>query len=342
MANLIDTYLHRVEQRLVKRMPRPNAEECVREIGSHLIEDVQNQIESGMSLEDAEIRAIQNLGSDRLIADSLIRSHSKIDKLSVWRTSWVSMTILLLYGIIPVTFMQFSPVPEWLLSFVGLLPTCFLASFCYGIWRSRRIVVKPVITCVAIVFASVIFEAVLFSPSGVTPMSARARNVMVSNFESSIASMDAKLVAAKDIQQDQLFPIVFRDKNAYLAPTTDLGTVQSEIAGIPFTRSTGYQWSTHLDSFETEKEARMHWKKFGQAYIDSTTIELNEQRNNQEQVRSQRLDSTTAVGIAKRTGLGALTVVAFVLALNFAVLGLSHLIRVIVRLKWRPAKLAST
>ncbi len=159
MPDIIDGYLSRLASRLSRKLPARHVQDYVNEIREHLRESASARVDQGESEQASAIAALRMLGSDRAVAEGLIRARSGIDLQSSWRLALPILAAVILY----VAYFDAAPFAYRAVGFSGLPhvqamgPWMFIgfallfAAFC---WRSRRLLWAPLLATGALVLVA--------------------------------------------------------------------------------------------------------------------------------------------------------------------------------------------
>jgi len=340
VAKLVLVYLSRVEARLSKQLSASEVSEHIDELTFHLRESINDQVSRGESEDAATVQSLRAIGSDRLVADSLIRARTGINARSSWRFAWLSVIILLLYGLVPLTFFYLEPVPDWLLTYTSWLPTFFAVSFAYACWRSRRALFAPIAVTATILFAATMIEVVAFSPVGYTSFSSRSQAHTIAGFQRNITDFEKQIQFAKSGLSSRPYPASLRQSSYFMAPKPEVVAYEGNVEGLPFSTETGRNTIIALMPCTSEREARGLWAQFGTQYAVSLEGSVRYLKSNQDHWRKAKQDPKE-IGMAAIRSLEAYALIfAVIMALNLFVIGLAAIHRKAIALVWRPERLA--
>lgn len=161
MGELVDSYLNKLEAKLLKALPKDVADDHVKEIGAHLNESIASQIDQGKTEVDATSDALKSVGSYVLVADGLIRAHAGITEESVWRTAAIPASLSAMYWFLPMAWHSWQPgLLMW--SWVFLVPLLFVVTFVRACVRSRRLLIAPTGLALFLVLLGAIADNALY------------------------------------------------------------------------------------------------------------------------------------------------------------------------------------
>ena len=324
MDDLHAVYLSRLQARLSRRLPEPVVREYVSEINLHIQESIADQVSRGQTVEIATVHALKAVGSERLVADSLIRARNGINARSAWSFAWIPVCILMLYGLITMSFSLVEPPSERLVTIVSWLPNCFFLSLVVACWRSRRSLFGPMATTIAILFVATIVQVVGFSPIGVTSLSRHTRAQLLFSLRTSISNLEDQIQFAHTSSSDIPFPPSLRYGHYFMAPKQ---------AGLK------PEYGYALVPVPSQGEARKLWNKFGTKYAASLGWELRNDRENQAGWIKAKLDATEVRRIVVRLLAMAAFALSVILVGSLLVLGLGIAYRKMIEYLWRPERL---
>ena len=199
MADPIKMYCSRVSKRLSKRLKPSVAEELTREIEGHLRASFEDCISKGAHETDAYARCLKGIGSDYLVADSLIRAHQGLGAKSSWRIARIPCLILGMFWLVPLSFTHMSIVPDWWSTAIMWLPICFAITFCMAAWRSQRLLLGPTIAVVLLGLIAVSGDVLLLSPKGITRYAKSQRSQIISQLNERYSRQQSELREATDM-----------------------------------------------------------------------------------------------------------------------------------------------
>ncbi len=276
MSSLIDQYLEKLEKRLAKRLTNMVAHEQSAEIRLHLHASVAEKMASGEPELEATRKALEALGSDRSIADGIIRSRLGIDKKNPWRISWLAGLLAILYGFIPETFFEFNVIPEWLMSVTLWLPTLFLVVFGIVCWKSRRILWMPMLTVCVVVGLIGVVQITAFSPAGFTSHSMSSLQKLVGEFQAEKSKLEFEVSFSKAPATTFPYPQSLKQDQQYWAPQKDLASSSHNFPGTAIQVEDGRSIRVWLGLTDTEAKARKLWMTLGQEYAQANLTRIKE------------------------------------------------------------------
>jgi len=276
MLSPIDAYLGRLSNRLGRKLSKGEAAEHVLEIGAHLREGCEHLAQLGQSKLEAEVEALRRLGSDRLVAENLLREHSGVLSLSVWRLAWLPALLLLSADFLPR--LLIGRLRPELFNLWIFAPWIGAILFVIACWRSRRLIVVPLVaaTFLASVGAVVLFT---FGPSGVTESSALERHQEIAHFDQAIRRLKDLVDQVRLISPNAPLPPAFTMKGGYWAPSESLVVNLRSSSLNPIAVETGRTRTIDLKPVASEAVAKRLWREHGAAFSARLNCELNEQRS---------------------------------------------------------------
>ncbi|MDR3689184.1 MAG: permease prefix domain 1-containing protein [Fimbriimonas sp.] len=339
MADLIDAYVSRLRFRLLRRLPRAVVDDHVKEIAGHLRESVADRIRSGMPEHQASTEALRSIGCDRLVADSLIRARTGIDRRTTWSLCRIAGPILLLYGVIPLSFFYLEPVPEWLMNETNWLPSLFVITFGYSCWRSRKLLIGPMAAIAALVCVAVLTEALAFGPMGYTSMSRQARAHTIAGFDRNIGQFEEEIEFARSRSWTKGFPSCLRSGEYFLAPKPQTVVDERYISGVPIATSSSRSTQPMLMPCATRQEAEGFWKRYGATFAPIIEQSLREAKSNQAFWRAAWMTPHELGLVVWRTASIYGLILGVVVAINIWILAMEAAYRTLVARLWRPSRL---
>lgn len=336
-SNLVDAYLFRLRSRLLRRLPGDVADDHVNEIRMHLNQSIADQVLIGVPEDRAIVDSLRRVGSDALVADGLIRTHSGIADLPVWRLAWLPTLIGLAYCFIPLMYTE-GPTPEWLPA-VLWLPSCFLVAFSYACWRSRRFLLTPIAVGAFVVFSGLILQTVAFSPIGLTKRSQEMRSRSLIGYQRQIANCTLSVTQARSLMAADGRRIDQSGQAERVAPKRVRDVEFASGPYSPIEREVDHGWTVNLAPVTTIAEAKDLWRKNGSSYIQMQTQTLQRAEADYQSFRALKLDGAELTSVMLRIGTAVLTILGIVATLNASVLGLGMLYRVAIARRWRPERL---
>lgn len=334
MPKLIDAYLARLTKRIDRRLPVDEAHDHVQEIGQHIAECRASLEQAGVGPEQAEVEALRQLGSERLIAEGLIREHRGFGLRSVWRIALIPSIVLLVALLVPEAFMVW-PIMMGALDLMIWLPAIGTALFVFGCLRSRRVLLLPMATALLLsLLGSLIFFA--NGPEGITAHAAIEREKNITGFDQEIARLRGGYAAAKSVATSGPIPAAFRSGTGFLAPQIQDSPRYERSIYNPIGWQTASLRRVVLAPAATEGEARRLWMQIGSAYAHQLANDIAEQQSGRSYwVQSKggwdKLGRAAGIGI-----IFILQAIAVFAAINFAALGAVVLRDRIIRSRWRP------
>jgi len=329
VANLIDSYLSRLEARLQRRLQTSQTKEHVQEIGVHLHESISDQVSKGKPENAATLDALRSLGSDRLVADSLIRAHSGINERSAWRVTWFSIMLLLIYCL---SYQGIKLTTEyWLEGYLRWIAAGFTAAFVYACWRSRKLLIVPVAVSVGIVCFATVFQGSVFYDQN-NRRTLQFVNRLIAGGEEQLKELGSVSKTYKNSSFDPLDPI-------YWAPKPLVTRVVSAVNWTPFTYEIGRKTPLQLAPVRSQAEASALWKLNGDQFAKNLRDGIRHEKEVRTQLLGDKFDPQAFATLAFTTILDALGFIVAIMAVNVLTLGLGSLHRKAISQLWRPDQL---
>lgn len=334
MPNLTDAYIARLSNRIGRKIPVLEVQDHVQEIRHHIAECRATLERDGVAPEQAEVEALKQLGSERLIAEGMIREHRGFAVRSVWRIALIPSLVLVVAFLVPEAFMIW-PITMGAMDVMIWLPAIGTALFVFACLRSRRILLLPMAAVLVLTFAgSLLFFA--NGPSGVTAHAAIEREKNITGFDREIARLRGDYAAAKSVPASGPIPAAFRSGAGFLAPQVQDSPSYERSIYNPVGWPTPSQRRVVLAPAATEGEARQGWLQSGPAYAHQLANDIAEQQSE----RSYWVQSKGGWDkLGQAAGMGVvftLQAIAVFAAINFAALGGLMLRDRIIRSRWRP------
>jgi len=339
MDSLLESYLGRISKRLRRSLPATVAEEHLKEIGLHLSESIADQMVAGKSERAATIEAVRRMGSDVLVADGILRAHSKIGEMSVWRLARVPSLIVMLYCVVPVAMGEMRPVPEWLIPLPLYLPTCFVIFFSYACLRSRRVLVLPVAVAFAVGLIAFLIDIMAFSGFGYTARSHQEMRLMLRQNQSQIAMLQSQVERGANLKSAYVEGTAKASRFGLEAPQPERTYTSGSGPWLPVDQtSVTSRWV--LQPASTVDVAVRQWTKHGDEYLTALKADMQNQLAIRRRLLSSRLDAATLVGYAGNYTLLVGVVWLGILIWNLAFLGFGWLYRRAVSRMWQRGRFA--
>gem|GEM_PF-4554735 len=339
MHKLTDVYLARLQQRLARRLEPSLVEEHVREVRLHLYESIREQSADGIDEQAATLGALRRLGSDRLLAENLIRAETRIGDRSVWQLAALPALLMLAAGVLSLLVTEIGALPVWYFDVyraVGLLSAFSFAWLC---WRSRRILLVPMVAVLAAFLTLSIGQLVASSPLGLTARSADMRQQTLRRIEREISSIRSDISKAERTASGG--PL-YRDPKSrrIIAPNASTATHTSMGMLDPIGRDVTTRPVIDRMELTDADEARRRWKAHGTAYILKLQSNLEEQRTLHAYWQSARFDAGLAGQVLRNLGWLLVQHLLVLAAFNAAVLAARYGYQRLIELRWRPEQLA--
>lgn len=329
MFSAFDAYLARLRKRL-RRLPAQEADDHVSEIRSHLKESAASLAKEGCAA--PQVEALKRIGSDRLVAENLMRTHSGIADKPAWRLAWVPLLVLLVGDLIPqasseIPAVFFGVYSDYLIWFTWIAAVLFFIA-CF---RSRRWLAKPVIAALAFaMITSVVLFA--FGPAGVTAHSADERARDISAFDSYIANLDRKMKQAQVAIAGGNAP--YESGNLWVPTISD--TVSMARSNLwPIETETGREKVGRLIPVTGQAEARTMWQDAGTPYLEKLRADLEEQRKLRQDWKTIPHGWHEVWKSAAYFGFAYTLMFAAMLAINGLALGAARTRSILIERRWR-------
>lgn len=248
----IEEYCDVLSRLLKSRLPDSRVEELVKEIRSHLIESRAAQAELELSEREAERTAVCRMGSPRAVADRMIYEESGLGRMSPWRIAWLPCALLAICWIWPFALLYTNG--PWM-SFIGtmqLFSIPFTASLIWACWRSRRLLVKPIVTTVAALTVVSILAMGLSAKLGPVADHDWAGSALAQNQEQS-----AKV--ERFLQTGSIDSI--RSNQGFEAPQVWESRYSYSLSYVPVAIPTGSAQTASLTGVPTREMAEQLWKQ---------------------------------------------------------------------------------
>lgn len=330
MANIVEAYLQRLHSRLRRKLPEAEAHEFVKEISSHLRDCILERIRRGESEQSAALAALRAIGSDRAVADSLLRARSGIDERSVWQTAWPAGLAIVGYCFV------FLGTENDLLDshfsfYLSWIATAFTVLFAMICWRSRRLLWKPILATIAMVSAVVFTSQVVFEKQDL------ARTV---------SKMDRMITLAKTQITQAEAATAGRPSGAfealgagyYSAPKLNPINMVHYVNWTPILVRDGKRLVYQPSVVASKEEAQRLWHANGAAYVKSLRVGLEDFIVNRNRLARERPNLSSALALAKDTQIGAIGFFFTLMVLNCLILLASILFRSATSRLWRPER----
>jgi hypothetical protein len=332
MPDLVDSYLSHLTSKLRRDLPKDVAHEHVREIAAHLRESIAERVSAGESEEAAAEAAIRGVGSDALVADSLVRAHSGISQLSVWRVALVPTLILFAFWFGPLSANSILSSAHAYIVWIPCLPLTFIGTFCYACWRSRRFLMAPIaaamgllLLIVCVQYQSSFFKAGLRFKDDVDAVAARESRTYLMRDKAALAQATTlaemwKSKSPMSTPGSQLAPVSYLDKG----PSTD--------------RTPRPVHRHALVLVGSATEAKALWQKNGDLYLRMLQGSVRADERSPYLNPNHGVPPLSAAIVPWSEGFGGVWLC--LAALNLIILGLGRWYRATITRNWRPARLA--
>ncbi|HVT11960.1 MAG TPA: hypothetical protein VHE55_06810 [Fimbriimonadaceae bacterium] len=335
MANRIEAYMARLGRRIGRKLPQK--EEFLREIRQHLEESRAALATDGMVGEAAEIEALRRMGSERLIAEGLVREHRGYGVRSPWRLGFLPALVLLVGFVLPTIFMLWMPIGLSIFEGLLWLPSIGTLLFVLACLRFRRILLLPL---AAVLGASMIMgiASVALGPKGVTAYSAVLRKENIAGFDREIARLKAEYETARTATGATVLPASLARGHGYYyaAPVVSAAPELDRSIYNPIGTVTSHPQAYLLGM--PKEEAVRRWKENGRFYSSQLLGQIQQQQT----YRSAWLTSEGGwgtVGFASwRELIFNLKAFLFFGILNLLALGVLRLRDRLIQARWRPER----
>lgn len=339
MSDLTAAYLDRLEERLVRKLPKSQVQEHVNEVRAHLTESIAT-LETEENA-DPELAALKRISPDKLLAKNLIRARKGLDTRPGWRFVALPTILLAIYGVILVYISateneQFAFQPT--ITFLHLaIPTLLL----YGMVRARRLLIGPITIAFTLFFLVFIAGESIWGPFGVSDHSARLRAKTLGGFQAYIDDLENKITAGQSVRSGGTFPTDLRRGTAYLAPIPSNPQNHQIAFGIVVAREEikGFYF---LHESATEVDARSHWLQNGEGYFAYAQKQIEEQKG------YLQIWKETKTGIAHLPLVGWAIATYLtpnllgILAIGGLLIGLGSIKDRLISALWKPERLAGS
>ena len=311
------------------------AAEHVEEVRGHLAESIKDSVAQGSTAEEAQITALRNIGSDRLVADGILRAHSGIGEISTWRIGALPALIVCAYGVIPIYLAAGTQSPDWLGAFAMWLPTATLLTFIYACIRSRKLVLKPLVAAFAFILVINLAQICLTAPS-----SYGAHSPNVARFDHYINDLNQKIADAQTRVRTGDPMLASQGQSGYMAPSTYWVTDTAQGPFDPIEHEVHRRLTTQLVPIASAGQARDAWGRSGPAYVEQLKSDLAENAKFRSYWVNTKFTPSIVVTAAGRLLEMLGSVLAVLFLINAACLGLVWLAKAWFRRTWRPERLA--
>jgi uncharacterized membrane protein len=282
-----DEYLARLQTRLERKLPKDKAAQKTAEIRSHLLLALETNPD--------ENQALLEMGSDRLLADDLIRAETGITKRSAWR--WTALPAALI--VLTYLFIYNTPQAGLGLAWMaGVVFVVLLGLFLSACLRSRKWLVLPL---VAVIFPTTLAASLLLAYH----RGEFDREVLANRYRSmkaEVARYDDQVATARK------FAAGLRSSDpAYRnAPQERPRMVLNPY--IPFSKPHPQGTVLHPKRVYTVAEASRLWKLNGAAYVAQLEADRTQYADSVERMRNlpNTASSTALLGAAIMTALWAI------------------------------------
>jgi len=332
MVEMLDSYLKRLEAKLLTKLPKDVADEHVKEIGAHLRESIQERISAGESEQTATESALRHIGSDALVADGLIYAHSDIAKKSVWQLAWIPALLVFIFWCAPILAPSAFAKNAVTLPWIICIPGAFAYSFCSTCIRSRRFVMAPIGAAMALLL---LIYAIQFQVSW---------RQLYDEQSVEVAARVARVPLRTHLLQSAIQTGISLEQ-AWKSTDSAAGP-KSLIAPK---RVAGNGWSPSVDpahptpSFElvaahSASEAKLLWKQNGRRYLS----ELNQYLTAERRVTAAAVDpGPPQMGPALLAWAeGTVGILAALATLNILLIAIPRRRRNLASERWKPAPLS--
>ncbi len=339
MGEIVEKYLTNLERRLARKLPPFEVQE-------HLIETRAHLSDSSMALAaegDAspEMTALKRLGSDKLLAEELIRARRGLSSMPSWRIALAPAVTFVFAAMveIAVSYMRvdiprgIQPVLEGLL----LVPLVLLI---VAVVRSRKLLWGSNIAAFGILISFVICVESIWGHFGISQGSANKRYESVKGFQDHISQLNQTLAQAKAYSADKPISSALRRGSFYLSPVAyQAPSINVSYFGIPVHNGTK-AFST-LREVSSEHQARQDWAKSGHLFVSYTEGELREAKKSLQEWRETKLGAPLMLLMLKNLSLVMAPVAITVCLLNLITLGLLSVRTKMLKVFWQPERLAT-
>jgi hypothetical protein len=341
MHSLFDTYLSRLTHRLSRRWPESKVADAVGELREHLAESRQSLLDEGLTPDSAMFEALRRLGSDRLLAENLIRADSGIEQKSIWRLAWLPVASILVFTALPNVLDHLDPTLfELVTNMITWVSFVAVASFVWVIWRSRRVLFKPVLAALGASALFGLIYAVSFGITGFSATSKAMRDENLAGFDRYIEQLEGREAAARSAMNGGELP-KSGDGRSYDAPAVSVvANFESAVPYLPISRESSRKRIVALAPTASATTASELWKANGAEYLRGLAVEMKEQQGYRGYW--QRFKPTW--GVVREVGIADAAFIligfAFLMSVNAVVLGLVRLRLAIIGRLWRPEALS--
>jgi hypothetical protein len=322
MNSRFEDYSKDLHDRLQTKLDARRADEIVREVHSHLHESKKARMELDEPEYEAEQRALQAFGPAATLAENVVRREKGYSTRSDWRLALIPALLLVLsFG------GMFTPNFTGSVDHLDLfrfLEFGVLASIAFVVWRSRRWIVRPLATTLAVLyvltFAAFTFLPGQFSSFGLTP------EQRIAGYQQQLAENTAKLRRGEFILAGKAKPepTVEPWGPGYFAPARGVMSNSIALPYVPFPLGSGEQDYYHLSTAKTLAEASEAWKANGSKYLNSLKEVIANDRKGTEEAKNPELQTMAPGYLPMAIAMYAWQILVFVL-LNWAILGLARL-----------------
>lgn len=278
MPDTVADYLARLQSRLLRKMPKSVADEHVLEIELHLRESIADELAQGKSEAEAELAAIRALGSDVLIAESLIWHHRGLNSCSDWRFAWVPAAILISYGALAWGVVDVRwHYPSWISTYAIWVPALFVTTFSISCWRSRRLLLKPIAVAASVFLAVILFTYCLFGSSGFSARSEEMRQANVREIDNDMSYLVENLQSAKTLQKGAMSGLPLN--GMYQSPDQSYMLINAHSYYVPPIVSIIKKPVWQLNYTPSRTTAKELWLKNGKQYFAQLAGSLEEMQS---------------------------------------------------------------
>ncbi|HWA83082.1 MAG TPA: permease prefix domain 1-containing protein [Fimbriimonadaceae bacterium] len=340
MASRLDTYMDRLGKRIGGKLPQEETGEHLREIRQHLDDSRAALVRNGMTEEAAETETLRQIGSDRLLAEGLIREHRGYGVRSPWRLGLLPAVILLAGLALPAAFVLWLPMAFAYFDWIVWLPATGTLLFLLACLRFRRILLLPLAAVLGVsLIAGVV--AVALGPSGVTAHSATLRKENLAGFDREIARLKGEYETAQTATTAAVLPasLARGPGSDFLAPVVSDAPEYERSFYNPIGRQVGVRPRADLMATPREEAVRL-WRKNGRFYASQLLGEIGEQQSYRA-VWTKSAGSWSVVGQAAWSELlFGLRALIFFGLLNLGALGALRARDRAIQSRWRPERIA--